>query len=86
LIWDWFYAVFKPPDAVDKADLLLMHDQFNGVKILLTCKAPGEIVICIDGGVKAAACRASKGNSVVYAASRQLEQGFDNTGYGNPVA
>jgi hypothetical protein len=53
--WSWFYAVFKPPDGVDKADLALMHDQFDGVKILSALKAPGKIVSGIDRGIKTAA-------------------------------
>jgi len=63
-----------------------MHDQFNGVKILLTFKAPGEIVFGIDRGVKATATRAGKRKPAVCAAGRHLEHGFDNTGYGYPVA
>jgi len=53
--WSWFYAVFKAPDGVDKADLPLMHDQFDGVKILSALKALGKIVSGIDRGVKTAA-------------------------------
>ena len=49
------HAFFKPLDAVDKADLQLVHDQFDRVKILLAGKAPGKIMSGIEGSVKTAA-------------------------------
>ena len=57
LRWSRLYAVFKPPDAVKKADLPLMHDQFDRIKIFSAVKAPGKIVSGIGRGVKTAAYR-----------------------------
>ena len=84
--WSSLYAVFKPPDAVDKADLQMMHDQFDRIKILSAVKAPGKIVSGIDRGVKTAAYRAGKGKPAVCASCREFEHGLDNAGYRNPVA
>jgi len=86
LSWSSLYALFKPSDAVDEADLQMMHDQFDRIKILSAVKAPGKIVSGIDRGVKTAAYRTGKGHLGVCAAGRHFEQGLDNVGYGNPVA
>ena len=86
LSWSCFYAFFKPPDAIDKADLPLMHNQFDGIKILLAVKAPGKIMSGIDRGIKTAAYRAGKGKPAVCASGREFEHGLDNAGYRNPVA
>ena len=45
--YSW-YSFFKPLDAVDKVDLQLAHDQFDGVKILLAGEAPGKVMSAID--------------------------------------
>ena len=92
LFWDGILslcsgdAFFKPLDAVDKIDLKLVHNQFDGVKILPAGKAPGKIMSGIDGSVKTAAYRAGKRQLAVAAVGSYLEQGFDNVGNGKLVA
>lgn len=53
-------AAFQPFDAIDKVDLKLVHDKFNGVKFLPARSASCKIVNGIDGSVKTAAYGAGK--------------------------
>lgn len=54
------YPVFKPFDTIDKADLKLVHDKFDGIKILPAGKASCKIMSGIDASVKTAAYGAGK--------------------------
>ena len=82
-----FMAVFLEPfDTVDKADTALMHHKFNGIKILSTFKTSGQIVLGIDGGVRAVADRTVKGRLTVFVAGGNRKHGFDDTVYGDIIA
>lgn len=49
------YAALKPFDTIDKADLTLMHDQFDGIKIVPAGKASDKVENSVDGRVSATA-------------------------------
>ena len=55
-----WYAAFQPLDAVYKADMQMVHDQFDRVEVFTAGKAPGKIMRRIDRGVKTAAYRTGK--------------------------
>lgn len=79
-------VLFEPFDTVDKIKIQLMHHKFNGVKILLTVKAPGQIVPGVDGGVGTLAHRAvERGLSVVVAGGNR-KHGFNDAVYRDLVA
>ena len=80
------HAVLKPFDTVDKADIKLVHDQFDGVKVPLAGKASGKIVTGIDGRVQTTAYGAGKSPFGVAVLDGSTEQDFHDPVDGDPVA
>nr|WP_054701832.1 hypothetical protein [Desulfosarcina cetonica] len=78
------HAALQPFDTVDKADLQLVHDQFDGVEVPSARKASGKIVTGIDGCVRSTAYGADKSLAAVLDGS--TEQVFYDPTNGDPVA
>jgi len=80
------HAALKPFDTVDKADLQLVHDQFDGVEVPPAGKASDKIVTGIDGRVQTATYRADKSLFGAFVLDRNAQQGFHDPVDGDPVA
>ena len=78
----WFAVMaFEPLHTIDKADMPLMHHKFNGIEVLSAFKASCQIVLVIDGGVKAFAQRAGKGQLTGVVSSGKRKKVFNDVGY-----
>jgi hypothetical protein len=80
------HAVLKPFDTVDKADLHLVHDQFDGVKVPSAGKASDKIVSGMDGRVQATAYGAGKSPFAAFVLDGSVKQDFHDPVDGDPVA
>jgi len=78
--------VFKPFDTIDKADVELVHDKFDGIKILSAWKASGKIMRGIDGSFKTTAYGAGKGQIALFLLAVKAWQGFNNLLDGDPIS
>ena len=63
-----------------------MHHEFNGIKILSTLKTSGQIVLGIDGGVRAVAHGTVEGRLTVFVAGGNRKHGFNDAIYGDAIA
>jgi hypothetical protein len=63
-----------------------MHYKFNGIEVLSTFKASCQIVLVIDGGVKAFAQRAGKGQLAGVVSNGKAEKILNDVGYRYLVA
>lgn len=54
------------------------HRHVNGVEVLLTSEAAGEVGLLVSGGMKFAAQRAEKAQIVLRVFERELEDGGNN--------
>ena len=79
-------ALFEPFDTVDKVDLQLMHNDFNGIKILSTVKAAGQIMLSIDGCIRTVAHRTGKGQFSAAAVSGKRNKKLNDALYGDFIS
>ena len=84
----WSVGCFldQPFDALHKADLQLMHNQFDGIKVFLTVEAFSQIVIGIEASIKFVAQRAAKAQFSVGMTGYKRWQDFNNMTDGHLIA
>lgn len=79
-------VLHEPFDTVDKTNMALMHYEFNGVKILLTLKTSGQIMLGIDGRIGTVADGTVEGRRTVFVAGGNRKHGFNDAIYGDVIA
>jgi len=84
----WSVGCFldQPFDALHKADLQLMHNQFDGIKVFLTVEAFSQIVIGIEASIKFVAQRTAKTLLPTDMTGDKRWQDFNNVADGHLIA
>jgi hypothetical protein len=79
-------VLLEPLDTVDKTNMALMHHELNGIKILPTFKTSGQIMLGIDGRVRAVTHGTVKRRFTVFVAGGNRKHGFNDAIYRDIIA